>query len=50
MHRYGVRWMPTWPHINLGISLHVHHKYGHLSLHLPIGVLVLGFTGQDGAA
>lgn len=47
-HRYGIRWMPTWPHINLGISIHLSRKFGHVSLHLPIGVLVIGFIGKDG--
>lgn len=46
-HRYGVRWMPTWPHISLGVSAHIDRKFGHLSLHLPFGVLVLGFIGED---
>lgn len=46
-HRYGVRWMPVRLHISLGISAHIDRKYGHLSLHLPLGVLVLGFVGDD---
>ena len=49
-HRYGVRWMPAWPHISLGISAHIDRKFGHLSLHLPFGVLVLGFIGEDKSA
>jgi hypothetical protein len=40
--------MPTWPHINLGLSIHLDRKYGHVSLHLPVGVLILGFIGMDG--
>lgn len=46
-HRYGVRWMPTWPHVSLGVSLHVSRKFGHLSLHLPFGVVVIGYIGAD---
>lgn len=46
-HRYGVRFMSTWPHVSLGLSVHFDRKYGHLSLHLPIGLLVLGFIGDD---
>jgi hypothetical protein len=42
-----VRWLPTWPHVNLGISVHIDRKYGHVSFHLPIGVIVIGFTGDD---
>ncbi len=42
---YGVRWMPTWPHISLGISAHLAFKFGHLSLHLPVGVLIFGYIG-----
>lgn len=46
-HRYGARYTPTWPHVSLGVSAHFDRKFGHLSLHLPIGVLVLGFIGED---
>lgn len=45
--RYGIRWMPTWPHISLGVSLHLSRKFGHLSLHLPVGVVVIGYIGAD---
>lgn len=45
--RYGVRWMPTWPHINLGVSAHLSRKFGHVSLHLPFGLLVVGHIGLD---
>lgn len=45
--RYGVRWMPTWPHVSLGVSVHFDRKFGHLSLHLPVGVLVIGYIGAD---
>lgn len=46
--RYGFRWMGTWPHISLGISAHVWPlKHAHLSLHLPVGVLILGYRGED---
>ncbi len=48
--RYGYRWMDTWPHISLGISAHVWPpKFAHLSLHLPFGVLILGYRGADEA-
>ncbi len=48
--RYGYRWMGTWPHISLGISAHVWPpKRAHLSLHLPFGVLILGYRGEDEA-
>jgi len=47
VNRYGVRWMPTWPHVSLGVSAHLHPKFGHLSLHLPVGVLIIGFIGAD---
>lgn len=45
--RYGVRFMPCWPHISLGVSLHLGRKFGHLSLHLPFGVLIFGFVGAS---
>jgi hypothetical protein len=45
--RYGVRFMPTWPHISLGISAHIDRKFGHLSVHLPVGVVIFGFLGRD---
>ena len=45
--RYGLRLCPTWPHISLGISAHIGRKYGHLSLHLPVGVLIIGYLGAD---
>ena len=47
--RYGVRWMPVGWHVSLGLSAYPHRKYGHLSVHLPFGVLVLGFVGRDGS-
>ena len=44
--RYGVRYMPTWPHVSLGISAHLWPpKFAHLSLHLPVGVVIVGFVG-----
>lgn len=47
MNSYGVRFMGTFPHISLGISAHVWPpKFAHLSLHLPIGVVIIGCTGQ----
>lgn len=45
--RYGIRWMSTWPHISLGVSAHIDRKFGHLSLHLPVGVVILGYLGAD---
>lgn len=46
--RYGFRWMGTWPHISLGISAHVWPlKFAHLSLHNPLGVLIIGYRGAD---
>lgn len=45
--RYGVRFMATWPHVSLGISAHVWPlKFAHLSLHLPVGVLIVGYRGS----
>lgn len=44
--KYGLRWMGTWPHISLGISAHLWPlKFAHLSLHLPIGILIIGYRG-----
>jgi hypothetical protein len=44
--RYGFRWMGMWPHISLGISAHVWPpKFAHLSLHLPLGMLLIGYRG-----
>ena len=44
--RHGIRWIGTWPHISLGISAHLGGKFAHLSIHLPIGVLIIGFIGE----
>lgn len=46
--RYGLRWMSTWPHVSLGVSVHLWPlKFAHVSLHLPVGVLVVGYQGVD---
>jgi hypothetical protein len=46
--RYGFRWMGTWPHVSLGVSAHVWPpKHAHVSLHLPLGVLIIGYRGED---
>jgi hypothetical protein len=46
VNRYGVRYMPTWPHVSLGISAHLWPpKFAHLSLHLPVGVVIIGHIG-----
>ena len=46
---YGIRLMAMWPHISLGISAHLWPpKFAHLSLHLPVGVLIFGCTGDAG--
>lgn len=45
--RYGVRWMPTWPHVSLGVSLHIGWLFSHLSLHLPVGVVIVGCVGSS---
>lgn len=42
-----MRWVHVPFHISLGLSLHVQGRFSHLSLHLPFGVLVCGFTGED---
>jgi hypothetical protein len=48
LREYGFRWMGTWPHISLGISAHVWPlKFAHLSLHNPLGVLIIGYRGED---
>lgn len=45
--RYGAKFLPTWPHISLGVSCHLGRpiRFWHLSLHLPIGVLIVGMVG-----
>lgn len=43
--RYGAVFMPTWPHVSLGISAHIGGRFSHMSLHLPMGVLILGCVG-----
>jgi hypothetical protein len=48
--QYGVSLTTTWPHISLGLSAHMDRKFGHLSVHLPIGVLVIGFIGTGAVA
>jgi hypothetical protein len=46
MNRYGIRYMVTWPHVSLGISAHLWPpKFAHVSIHLPIGVVVIGHIG-----
>ncbi len=48
MNSYGVRFMPTWPHVSMGLSAHLWPpKFAHVSLHLPIGVVIIGCTGQE---
>lgn len=44
---YGIRWMPTWPHVSLGVSAHLGSRFAHLSLHLPVGVMIVGCVGAD---
>lgn len=44
--RHGVRWMSTWPHVSLGVSAHINRRFGHVSLHLPIGVVIIGYIGE----
>lgn len=45
--RYGMRLMGTWPHISLGVSAHLWPlKFAHISLHVPIGVIILGCIGD----
>lgn len=43
---YGIRLMPCWPHISLGLSAHLSSRFGHLSVHLPVGVLIVGCIGS----
>lgn len=44
--RQIARWMPTRPNIAFGIHVYPHRKYGYLSIHLPWGVLIVGYTGE----
>lgn len=47
--RYGLSAWPTWPHVSLGVSAHLWPlKFAHLSLHLPVGIVILGHVGADG--
>lgn len=43
---YGIRWAPCWPHVSLGLSAHLSSRFGHLSIHLPVGLLIVGCLGS----
>lgn len=43
---YGVEWQSTWPHISLGVSAHLGTRFAHLSMHLPVGVVIVGCVGS----
>lgn len=45
---WGVAWMRTWPHVSLGVSAHV-GRHWHPSLHLPVGVVIVGCVGAEGS-
>lgn len=45
--RYGIECSFTWPHVNLGVSAHLSSRFGHFTLHLPVGILILGCIGAD---
>ncbi len=41
---YGVFTEVTWPHLSLGFSVHL-GRFGHLTLHLPVGLVIVGCVG-----
>ena len=45
--RYGASFLPVWPHISLGFSVHVGSRFSHLTLHMPFGILTLGCIGLE---
>lgn len=44
---YGLRLLTYWPHISLGISLHLSTRFAHFDFHTPVGVLVIGCIGAS---
>lgn len=45
--RYGLTLETMWPHISLGISAHISIRWGHLTIHLPVGYVIVGCLGAD---